>query len=132
MEILHQPFTLTVLIYCFLNFLLFVSLTYLFPPLLRRYDNSLGLVVLGVSRKPLIIVAALFSLNFISTRLNLSPAIYWSQRGLNAAIVITLTYWLAQLFTQSDFLSKMRVENVYWLKKKLISNYSVLKLSLNT
>ncbi len=100
MEILHQPFTLTVLIYCFFYFLLFVSLTYLFPPLLRRYNNSLGLLVLGVSRKPLIIVAALFSLNFISTRLNLSPAIYWSQRGLNAAIVITLTYWLAQLFTQ--------------------------------
>ncbi len=99
MEILHQPFTLIVLIYCFLNFLLFVSLTYLFPSLLRRYDNSLSLVVLGVSRKPLIIVAALFSLKFISTRLNLSPAIYWSQRGLNAAVVITLTYWLAQLFT---------------------------------
>lgn len=100
MAILHQSFTLIVLICCFLNFLLFISLTYLLRPLLRQYNNSLGLVILGVSRKPLTLVTALFSLKFIFSQLNLSPAIYWIQRGLTAAIVITLTYWFAQLFTQ--------------------------------
>ncbi len=99
MAILHQSFTLTVLIYCFLNILLFISLTYLLLPVLRRYDNSLGLVVLGVSRRPLTIVAALFSIKLIVRQLNLSSVISWSQRGLTSAIFITLTYWVAQLFT---------------------------------
>lgn len=100
MAILHQPFTLALLIGCFLNVLLFISLTYLLRPLLRRYDNSLGLVVLGVSKNPLTIVTALFSLKFVLNKLNLSPFIFWTQRGITAAIIITLTYWLAQLFTQ--------------------------------
>lgn len=96
MAILHQSFTFTVLICCFLNILLFISLTYLFPPILRRYDRSLGLVILGVSRKPLTIATVLLSLKFVSSKLNLFSVIFWGQRGLNAAIVITLTYWLAQ------------------------------------
>ena len=100
MPILHKSFTLTLLIGCFLNFLLFISLNYLLRPLLRRYDNSLGLVVLGVSRNPLTIVTALFSLKFVFHQLDLFSVISWTQKSLTAAIIITLTYWFAQLFTQ--------------------------------
>lgn len=74
---------------------------------LRRLSTDLPLVALNVSRGPVILLVSLGGLSFLLARYvaSVEPisrpiAIAWMQKGLSAAIFLTVTYWIAQLLTQ--------------------------------
>ncbi|MEM7555776.1 MAG: mechanosensitive ion channel domain-containing protein [Cyanobacteria bacterium P01_A01_bin.84] len=69
-------------------------------PLLQRSDYSVSLVMLEVSQTPVVVITGLASLYFSFCQLKYSILVNWIERVLLAAIIITFTYWLAQLFTQ--------------------------------
>ena len=100
LPILLNNFSLTLGIYLLGTLLLYITLFYILRPLVRRFDNPLVLVILGVIQNPLVITTALFGVKSSVSKLNSSEITNWIQRGLTAAIVIVLTYCVAQLFTQ--------------------------------
>ncbi|MEL7035654.1 MAG: mechanosensitive ion channel domain-containing protein [Cyanobacteria bacterium J06592_8] len=96
----YQPFlirlgiliTVTVSIY----FILFYGLRSIF----RQFEVDIPLVILNVSRLPLLILIIDLSLNFSLDKLKSIQGINWLERGLNAATILIVTYWVSQLFTQ--------------------------------
>jgi MscS family membrane protein len=84
--------TISVSIY----FILFYGLRSIF----RQFQVDIPLVILNVSRLPLLILIIDLSLNFSLDKLNSISAINWIERGLNAATILIVTYWVTQLFTQ--------------------------------
>ena len=95
-----ESFLIILAIYFLATFLLYVILFYLIRPLTRRFDNPLALLILGVIQNPLVIAIGLFGIKSSVSKLNSSEINNWIQRGLTAAIVIIVTYCVAQLFTQ--------------------------------
>lgn len=87
-------------LFLFLSFLLYIILSYVVRPFVRRLDNTLALVVLGVSQTPLVLIAVLLSLRYSLGKLDSFIWIKWIERCLAAGIVVSLTYLIAQLFTQ--------------------------------
>ncbi|MGL5061613.1 MAG: mechanosensitive ion channel family protein, partial [Microcoleus sp.] len=66
----------------------------------RRWETDAALVILSISRFP---VLALFVLGCLKIALlNLhSPGIFqWIERGITALLIVALTFWIGQLFTQ--------------------------------
>ena len=80
--------------------MLYVSLFYVVRPFIRRFNNPLALLILGVIQNPLVIAVGLFGAKVSIGKLNLSEINNWIQRSLTAVIVIILTYCVAELFTQ--------------------------------
>lgn len=83
-----------------LNLFVYLILFHLLRPLFRRWENSLPLVILGVSQNPLLVIFAFLGLQFSLQQLELPVFTILGERLLKAGIIITLTYWTAQLFTQ--------------------------------
>lgn len=77
-------------------FILFYGLRSIF----RQFEVDIPLVLLNVSRLPLLILMIDLSLNFSLDLLKSVKVINWIDRGLNAATILIVTYWIAQLFTQ--------------------------------
>ena len=92
------PITLALSLLCTL--LVYITLAFLLRPIFRRLENTLALGILGVSQNPLIIITGLVGVKFAFDKLQTTPIINWTKRGLTAAIVVTLTYLISQLFTQ--------------------------------
>ncbi|MEL6458867.1 MAG: mechanosensitive ion channel domain-containing protein [Cyanobacteria bacterium J06621_15] len=95
-----ESFFVNLAIYSLITFLLYVTLFYLIRPLTRRFNNPLVLLILGVIQNPLVIAVGLFGIKSSISKLNPSDISNWIQRSLTAAIVVILTYCVAQLFTQ--------------------------------
>ncbi|MEO1429839.1 MAG: mechanosensitive ion channel family protein [Cyanobacteria bacterium J06633_8] len=87
-------------IYFLGTLLLYVSLFYLLRPIVRRFDNPLALLILGVIQNPVVIAFTLFGVKSSISKLDSSQTINWVERILTATIVIIMTYCIAQLFTQ--------------------------------
>ncbi|MDY7022233.1 MAG: mechanosensitive ion channel [Cyanobacteriota bacterium] len=79
-----------------LDFILFYGLRTIF----RKLQVDIPLVILNVSQLPLLILIIDLSLNFSLEKLNSITAINWLERGLNAATILIITYWVSQIFTQ--------------------------------
>jgi len=80
--------------------LVYVTLFYGLRLLFRRWENELALIALNVSQVPVLALLILVSVKisvetFGSTVINL-----WINKGLTALIVVTASYWIAQVFTQ--------------------------------
>lgn len=70
-------------------------LTLVLRPVLRNLKSDIPLVILNVTQGPLLAVAVL-----LATKQVLPEDVEWGQRGLNAAIVAAVTFWVAQLITK--------------------------------
>jgi len=97
---LSKSFFLTLGIYLLGTLLLYVTLFYLLRPVVRRFNNPLALLILGVIQNPLVIAVGFFGTKSSISKLHPSEITDWIQRSLTAAIVIVVTYCVAQLFTQ--------------------------------
>ena len=93
-------FLVTLLIAIFLKICVYLILFYILRPLFRTLEDSLPLVILGVSQNPLLIIVAFLGLQFSFQQLEIAEFTIWGERFLKAGIIIALTYWIAQLFTQ--------------------------------
>ncbi|AFY56946.1 hypothetical protein Riv7116_4525 [Rivularia sp. PCC 7116] len=65
-----------------------------------RFDNPLALLIPGVIQNPVAIAFALFGVKSSISKLDSFETINWVQGILTQAIVIIITYYIAQLFTQ--------------------------------
>lgn len=67
----------------------------------RQFASDLPLVILNLSRIPVLAIVTAIGVNVSLSSLPASLAIGpWLQRGTTALIVVFITYWFAQLFTQ--------------------------------
>lgn len=80
--------------------LLYVVLFYGLRSIFRRFEHDIALVTLYISKLPALIVFILVSLKLALQNSAELAGIEWIERSLTAGLVITTTYWLAQLFTQ--------------------------------
>lgn len=81
-------------------FLLYIILFYLLRFLFRQWETDLPLVILNVSRTPILTIFIFLGLRLSFEDLGSGVAIDWTRQGLTAASVIMATYLVAQLFTQ--------------------------------
>ncbi len=96
----QKSFALTLALSLLSTLLVYTTIHFILRPIFRRLENSLALVILGVSQNPLIILTALIWVKLAFDKLHKSSIIDWTKRGITAAIVVTLTYLISQLFTQ--------------------------------
>ncbi len=96
----QKSFPITLLLSLLSTLLVYITLRFILRPIFRRLENSLALVILGVSQNPLIIITGLIGVKIAFDKLQTTPIINWTKRGITAAIVVTLTYLVSQLFTQ--------------------------------
>ena len=68
--------------------------------LLRRLEKEIGLVALNVSQVPILAIFTLIGLKIAFAMLGPGLIIRWEQRLLTALIVVAVSYWIAQVFTQ--------------------------------
>jgi MscS family membrane protein len=68
--------------------------------LLRKWEKEIAIVTLNVSQAPLVAILILVSLKISLVSLGQFPFIPVVERVLSAFIVVAITYWIAQLFTQ--------------------------------
>ncbi len=81
-------------------FLLYVAMFYVLRSLFRKFETDIALVSLNVSRTPVLAIFILVSLKFSIGELGSGGIIGWIQRGLTALLIASITFWIAQLFTQ--------------------------------
>lgn len=80
--------------------LLYVLFFYVLRAIFRKMENDAALVSLSVSRGPILIIFILISLKISFRSLASGPIVDGIQRGLSAFIILGITYWISQLFTQ--------------------------------
>ena len=81
-------------------FLIYVLLFYVLRSLFRQLEKDVPLVFLSISRVPILAIFTFFSLKVSFEKLGSGVAIRWIQQGLTACLIIAVTHWVAQLFTQ--------------------------------
>ncbi len=80
--------------------LLYVFLFYILRPIFRKFERDIALVTLNVSLYPALIVFTILTLKMTFgslVRIKIIPVI---EHTLVAIIIITISYWSVQLFTQ--------------------------------
>src|ERR687886_450796 len=68
--------------------------------LLRKWEKEIAIVTLNVSQAPLLAILILVSLKISLVSLKQFPFYTVVEKVLSAFIVVAVTYWIAQLFTQ--------------------------------
>lgn len=95
-----RGFLLTSALATFTVFCVYLVLFYILGWLFRKFPNDLPLVILNVSRTPLLSMAILAGIKLAIQHLAKIVEIIWFQRVLDALIVILATYLFSQLFSQ--------------------------------
>jgi MscS family membrane protein len=80
--------------------ILYVVLFYGLRLLMRQLEKEIGLVALNVSQLPVLTILILAGLKTAFGTLEPGLIIRWVERGLTALIVVAVSYWIAQLFSQ--------------------------------
>ena len=83
-----------------LGIVLYIGLFFVLNWLFRRLDNQVGILSLSVARGPILILFALTSLTIAFGNLQEWEPLVLVQKLLRGLIVLTLSYLLAQLFTE--------------------------------
>jgi len=96
----YGPFLTLLSLSAIVASLLYFIFFYLLYSLFRKRETDLPLVILNVSRSPILTIVILLSLKLSLGELDTTGTIGLIQRGLTATIVIFTTYLIAQLFTQ--------------------------------
>lgn len=79
---------------------LYILFFYVLRAIFRQMENDAALVSLSVSRGPILIVFILISLKISFRYLASGPIVDGIQRALSAFIILAITHWISQLFTQ--------------------------------
>lgn len=95
-----QPFKVDLALTALTGLIVYVVLFQVSRLVIRNLQVELPLVVLNCSRKPVLILITLLGLRLSLAQLETSENIIWATRLVNATAILTLTYWIAQLFTQ--------------------------------
>jgi MscS family membrane protein len=93
-------FLTTLVVSAITAFLIYVLLFYVLRSLFRQLEKDVPLVFLSISRVPILAIFTFFSLKLSFEKLGSGVAIRWIQQGLTACLIIAVTHWVAQLFTQ--------------------------------
>ncbi|NEP11126.1 MAG: mechanosensitive ion channel [Symploca sp. SIO2C1] len=96
----YGPFLTILSVSAIVAFLLYIILFYLLRLLFRQWQTDLPLLILNVSRSPILAIVILLGLKLSLEELGATVTIDWIQRGVTATIVVFATYLIAQLFTQ--------------------------------
>ncbi len=81
-------------------FLLYVILFYVLRSIFRKLEKDVALVTLNVSAYPIIAIFLLFSLKSTITKYSSVELAQTFERILTATLIITISYWLVELFTK--------------------------------
>ncbi len=96
----YGPFLTILSVSAIVAFLLYIILFYLLRSWFRQWETDLPLLILNVSRSPILAIAILLGLKISLEELSATRIIDWTQRGFTATLVVFATYLIAQLFTQ--------------------------------
>lgn len=91
----------TTLVICLgISFLIYAILIYGLRVIFRRLEKEVALVTINVSQAPLLIIFILISLRIPFN--NLTPSLVTDaiEKIITAVLVIAVSYWIAQIFTQ--------------------------------
>lgn len=80
--------------------LLYVVSFHILRSIFRKFERDIALVTLSVSMYPVLIVFVLVTLKFSFHRLIEIALIEGLDRFLTASLIVTISYWFIQLFTQ--------------------------------
>lgn len=81
--------------------ILYVFLFYILRPIFRKFERDIAIVTLKVSTYPVLIIFAILSLKITFWKLANVQILPVIERILIAIIIIVITYWSAQIFTQT-------------------------------
>ncbi|NMG05517.1 mechanosensitive ion channel family protein [Brasilonema sp. UFV-L1] len=95
-SIATEPIFISLAVFASLYIFIFYGLRFWF----RRASMDIGSVALSVSQIPILIIAILSFFKIALAQLKSTSIITWVERGLTAVIVITVTYWVAQLLNE--------------------------------
>jgi MscS family membrane protein len=93
-------FLTSLLITVLLTGVLYAFLFYILRPIFRTFQRDIAIVTLNVSTYPVLIIFAIFSLKITFWKLANVHIIPVIEHILIASIVIVITYWSVQIFTQ--------------------------------
>ncbi len=96
----YQPFLIRFGILTTIAVSVYLLLFYGLRSIFRQFQVDIPLVILNVSRTPVLSLIIFFGLKFSLEELTATQAVNWIERGVNAATVLVVTYWVAQLFTE--------------------------------
>ncbi|MBP5971499.1 mechanosensitive ion channel family protein [Brasilonema sp. CT11] len=80
--------------------LLYLFLSYILRPIFRKFERDIAIVTLKVSTYPVLIIFAILSLKITFWKLAKIHILPVIEHILIASIVIVITYWSVQIFTQ--------------------------------
>jgi MscS family membrane protein len=80
--------------------LLYLFLFFVLRSLFRKLERDIALVTLNVSAYPVLVLFVLGSFRLTFLDFSSSIPIAWLERLLTSGIVLTITYWVYQVFTQ--------------------------------
>lgn len=80
--------------------LLYIILFYILRSIFRKFERDIALVTLTVSAYPALTVFVLAVMKFTFQHLPSVPLIDGIENVLTAGIIVSISYWLVQLFTQ--------------------------------
>ena len=95
-----NSFISTLVISLVIASLLYIILIYGLRIIFRRLDKEIALVTINVSQTPLLFIFILVSLKIPFHKLTPSLITDAIEKVLTAGLVITVSYWIAQIFTQ--------------------------------
>ncbi|MGB3405404.1 MAG: mechanosensitive ion channel family protein [Microcoleaceae cyanobacterium] len=96
----YQPFLIQFGTLIAITVGVYLVLFYGLRAIFRQLQVDIPLVILNVSRFPVLILIISLSLKYSLDQLTPTQAIELIERGLNAITVLIITYWVAQLFTE--------------------------------
>jgi MscS family membrane protein len=96
----YQPFLIQFGILIAITVSIYLILFYGLRSIFRQLEVDIPLVILNVSRFPILIFIISLSLKYSLDQLTPTKVIDLIERGLNAITVLIITYWVAQLFTE--------------------------------
>ncbi|GET40500.1 mechanosensitive ion channel family protein [Microseira wollei] len=110
-------FFITLVIAALVAIMLDLVIFALLRSVFRQMENDAALVSLNVSRLPVLAIFLLLSLKFSFNQLDAAPIINGIQQVLDALLVLAVTHWITQLFTQvviSYLREKARKTEAVW------------------
>lgn len=110
-------FFITLVIAALVAIMLDLVIFALLRSVFRQMESDAALVSLNVSRLPVLAIFLMLSLKFSFNELNTGPIIDGIQKVLDGLLVLAVTHWIAQLFTQvviSYLKEKARKTEAVW------------------
>jgi len=89
-----------IILYVIIAVLLYIALFYVLRFWLRKFESDVALITLNVSRGPILAIFILASMKIVVNDLGEAGINQFIQRALTAGIIVTVSYWIGQLFTQ--------------------------------